>query len=240
MSESQSNQAQDEQSGQTTRTRKYQKTARLPDRFKVLPAKASAVHLVCIRKQRLHVPNHVAEELNIKDIQYAAVGYDPDKSELGVVFYVDDPINDGIITLAAKTIKHSTTGEYMSSDYKKYAFYIDIKQFAEKNDINLPKRSTIFRLHANKGNYYTIDLLTPVKQHVKLSDDEIAVRMAEKKDALQKEIAEQIALRERLTQDNSGAGTLELIQTRERIKKLQRNVHYLTKREEAFAKFKDI
>jgi hypothetical protein len=75
---------------------------------------------------------------------------------------------------------------------------------------------------------------------VKLRNDQTSAKIAERVKEMEKELAEQIKLREELSQKNNESGTLKLIQTRELIKKLQRNLLYHMRREESFKKFKEL
>jgi hypothetical protein len=213
--------------GQTV-IREYTKPDKLPRRFIELPATERDLLLVCIRSNRLLMPKQVAAELNLQKAKFATMGYDPAYSEIGIVFYNDDPIREGIKAIKLKEIIIAPGAKYRVHDKARYAFFIDIGRFAEGHNITLPRRGTYYRLGFEDG-CYTVDLSSPIRLPEQRHKETVET-LAEKLAGVMRELEEKVKLREDLLMNREKEGTYELILVRERIKKLHRLSHSIRKR----------
>jgi hypothetical protein len=250
--ESISEQTQAETENKANETRKYERKRRLPDRFKPLVPKGPEP-LVCIKRKAVYIPKQLAELYNIQNARFAVIGYDPELSEIGIIFYEKDPLNDGIHSIPITDFSNAVPGEFHYADRNTFAFCIDFAQVIEEYNLKITRSSVFYRLHGDNKTFFTISLDKPVKKIKMRGKKEAALHLFQKKEMILKAIAtltgqkeelikEQKTLAnspesERHTEQLNNIGVL-LDSIRQRIHKQQKRLVYFKKEEARLEKLR--
>jgi hypothetical protein len=199
------------------------------------------------------MPKQLVELYNIQNARFAVIGYDPELSELAIIFYDKDPLNEGLPSIPITDFNNAVPGEFHYADKKTFAFCIDLAQVIEEHNLKIIRSSVFYRLNGDNKTLFTISLDKPVKKIKMLGKKEAALHLFQKKEMILKAIATLIEQKkqlikeqetlanlpetERHTEQLNNIGVL-LDSIRQRIHKQQKRLVYFKKEEARLEKLR--